>query len=439
MFEWIKKFANSFLNKTKTNGLIDTVVKDTSYSFLWGNLWSCWEVLFNYETMFNIQRINTEAQQSKNLIVKMVWKKWIKFLKKNEVVTDYKWEKRIKDLFTDRILWSYRATRDAYYTNHFCSWMVFWYVWTNLLGKNFIQILDSRKVRQELDDFWNVKEIYYNEKKLDKKRVIKQITQYNPNHIWYWMSAYESVVYDAMSDKETSKRNYYFFKNNAMPWIILTLSDDIQNPDEIKQAIKQFENKYKWSEKAHWILASNDIKEVRMVDISNKDLELLELKKFMIKKMWVIFWFDPRFLWYKDDANWSHAEYKLMAWQSDKSMISFADIFEEFIMKAVNIVYNDFPYRWVELINDQFVDIETKQDLVLKKVEKWVITLKQWIKELWYSLKDVPDYMDTYMINTQRNSVENILNKSEKEIEIIWNEEKKEEKNDNKEEEKDKK
>jgi hypothetical protein len=70
------------------------------------------------------------------------------------------------------------------------------------------------------------------------------------------MSAYESVVYDALSDREASKRNFYFFKNNAMPSVILTLDDEIENPEEMDKAIKQFEDKYKGTEKSHGVLAT---------------------------------------------------------------------------------------------------------------------------------------------------------------------------------------
>jgi len=106
--------------------------------------------------------------------------------------------------------------------------------------------------------------------------------------------------------------------------------------------------------------------------------------------MWIIFWFDPRFLWFKDDSNWSHAEYQIMAGQSDKSMTNFADTLEEFMLSATIKAYRDFPYDWIELINDQFLDKQLKQDLIVQKVEKWLLTPKQWIIELWYKIYTRP-------------------------------------------------
>jgi len=417
MFETLKKtvnkvVSNTFNTKLKKNDIMAKAFKSW-YTYAWNKFSDCWDVRFDYSLMYEIQRLNTEAQQSKNLIAKMVWKLGMHFKMGKEYIEDASWVNSLTTLFSDPHTGSFRSFKDKYYTNHFGSGMIIWYLANNWLWEPILQILDSRGIRQSFDKMWNVKQMRYNSTELDLSRVVKQITQYDPDSPWIGMSSYESIVYDAMSDREASKRNFYFFKNNAMPSVILTLDDEIENAEEMENAIKQFEEKFKGSEKSNWVLATWGIKEVRTIDISNKDIELLELKKFAVKKMWVIFWFDPRFLGYKDDANGSHAEYKLMASQSDKSMTDFADILEEFMMKATLMAFKAFPYSKIELINDQFVDIETKQELILKKVEKGLCTLKQGIFELWYTTKGLPEYMDTYVINTQWNSIDNIFKKAD--------------------------
>jgi len=422
--DYIKNAINNVFGKWMKKNDIMWEMSRRWYTYVWDSFSDCWPISMDYKTMFEVQRMNVTAQQSKNLIVKMVGKKWTNFYEGKKLVDSKKRSNIFQEMFNDPVVGSYRAFKDKYYTNHFCSGMVFWYVARNMLWEPRIQILDSRWITQEFDSLGNVKKIKYNNKEIDKSRVIRQITHYDPNRNWYGMSPYEGIVYDAMSDREASKRNFYFFKNNAMPSVILTLDDEIENPEEIEKAIKQFENKYKGTEKSHGVMASWGIKEVKTIDISNKDLELLDLEKFAIKKTGIVFWFDPRFVGYKDDANGSHAEYQLMASQSDKSMISFADILEDFMYMAAKIAYEKFPFSKVELINDQFVDVQLKQELILKKLEKGACTLKQAISELWYTTEWLPEYMDTYVINSQRNSIENLfkkmkvdIKKTEKEIE----------------------
>lgn len=410
----------SIKNNKATNWIVSQVLNyNSSYSYLGNKFSDCWELRIGMDTMYMIQRMNTEAQSAKDLIVKMVGKKWMLFTKNKKVYEDKKRERKILNLFKDPHTNSFKCFRDKYYTNSFCSGMVNCFIATMWDWSNRIQVLDSRKVVKILDDFWNVKWFKYGWKDLPLEKTYWQVTKYDPDNQNYWMSVYESIIFDAMSDYEASKRNYYFFKNNAMPSVILTMEEDIENPDEVTEAIKRFEDKYKGSEKSHWILASGWIKEVRTIDFTNKDLELLELKKFAIKKMGVVFWFDPRFLWYRDWENGSHSEYQLMASQSDKSMTSFADILEEFMFDIVVKIYPDFNYDSIQLVNDQFLDATAKQEMILKKLEKWTITIAQAIKELWYTTDNLPEYLNNYFLNIQRDTVPNIIEKSQSVIEQI--------------------
>jgi hypothetical protein len=76
-----------------------------------------------------------------------------------------------------------------------------------------------------------------------------------------------------------------------------------------------------------------------------------------------------------------------MANQSDKSMTSYADTLEEFMLAITKIVYPSFPYDFIELINDKFLDEQVKQDMVLAKLNHGVITIAQSRLELGYSNK----------------------------------------------------
>jgi hypothetical protein len=53
-----------------------------------------------------------------------------------------------------------------------------------------------------------------------------------------------------------------------------------------------------------------------------------------------------------------------------------------------------------------------KQDMVLAKLNHGVITIAQSRLELGYSNKWTPDYLNTYIMQTQNDSLENIFNKN---------------------------
>jgi hypothetical protein len=102
-----------------------TQASNAGYSYIGNSIGDCGPVNFSYNTMYEVQRLNTEAQQAKNLITKMVGKLGIQFKNGKEIMEHSKWERKIKSLFSDPHSGSFRSFKDKYYTNHFCSGMVF--------------------------------------------------------------------------------------------------------------------------------------------------------------------------------------------------------------------------------------------------------------------------------------------------------------------------
>lgn len=129
-------------------------------------------------------------------------------------------------------------------------------------------------------------------------------------------------------------------------------------------------------------MALGGVKEIRTLDVSNRDLELLELRKFSVKVFGMLFGFDPRFLAFRDGENGSHSEYTKLATQSDKTMQSYADVLEEFMMKVIMDLYPAFPYDDIDLINDTFLDEETKIEMYKNEIQNAISTPAEIVKRL---------------------------------------------------------
>ena len=400
-------------DKKSNSDLIKTVATKKGYSFVSSGISGIWDISFNYKTFFELQKLNPQAQAAKDLIAKMIWRKGIMFIKDWLMYEDIEWEKRIRSLFVDAQTGSWKTFKDKYYTNYFCSWMVYGF-YAKMGDWNYrIQVLDSRYIDTKFDNYWNIQEIKYNNEVVDINNIACQIIKYDPDRPWYWMSIYQTVVFDALSDKEAGKRNYMFFKNGAIPNIILTMDDDLENEDEINAAIDQFERKYKWTDNSHWVLALWWVKEVRTLDVSNRDLELLDLRKFSVKVFGMLFWFDPRFLAFRDWENGSHSEYTQLAIQSDKTMQSYADVLEEFMMKVINDLYPQFPYDDIDLINDTFLDDETKIKMYKDEIQNAISTPAEIIKRLGKPTNNLGDNMHKYYMNIQYNTIDWLIDESE--------------------------
>jgi hypothetical protein len=53
----------------------------------------------------------------------------------------------------------------------------------------------------------------------------------------------ETLVYDILSDKESGRSNYSFFKNNAIPSTLITLDNELDE-EEIKIALQQLKKQF---------------------------------------------------------------------------------------------------------------------------------------------------------------------------------------------------
>lgn len=106
-----------------------------------------------------------------------------------------------------------------------------------------------------------------------------------------------------------------------------------------------------------------------------------------------------------------------MASQSDKSMVSYADHLETFMMQVITSLYPLFPYSGIMLDSDRFMDEEAKQTMFTKMVQNGLITPKAAMEELGYDVSNLPDYLDTYYMNIQYDTIENIMAKSKATIE----------------------
>ena len=405
-----KKLDN---NVSSNADKVISAAKKRWYTYVWGWLSCLGDIKFSYETMFSIQKKNPEAQAAKDLIARMIGRNWIKFIKWDLLYDDAKWEALLLNTFKDANTWSWKTFKDKYYTNYFCSWMVNAYYATMGDGSRRVQVLDSRYVHKDFDKYGNITQMTFNGEELSKSDTISQIVKYDPDRPGYWLSIYNTVVYDALADHESAKRNYMFFRNWAIPSVILTMEDDIENEDEINAAIDQFEQKYQWTEKSHGILALWWVKEIRTLDISNRDLELLDLRKFSIKVFGMLFWFDPRFLAFRDWENGSHSEYAQLAVKSDKTMSTYADVLEEFMLSVTKDLYPEFPYDNIELINDTFLDEVTKIDMYKSEIQNWISTPAEIIKRLWKPTNELSENMYKYYMNVQFNTIDWIVAESE--------------------------
>lgn len=390
--------------KRKNNDLIWGLTK-RGFNFIWTSLNSCWEVVFSLDTYYEIQNYIAEAQAYKTKIVNWIWNNWIYFEnEKWEIFEDKILENKIINTFSDN---TFKMFKEKYFTHHFCSGDIYLYPKQNLLWEVTAQVVDSRTIRKNIDKFWNIIDykqiIRWVSKEIPKDSLYNSIVRFNVNNPYYWDSLYSWILYDAMADKETSRRNFYFFKNSALPNVIFMLDPDITNKDEIKLAEESIKNKYQWTENSSKFMVSNWIRDAKVLDLSNKDLDLIQMREFFIKKMWILYQIDPRIIWYIQNA-WADRSISSIRKEAKETLVNLANQLEADINNFYKqFVDKKFPYI-IRLDSETFEDRWEIEENQRKDVILWLqtineIRLERWLEEYKQDWANNPILQSNLLIN----------------------------------------
>jgi hypothetical protein len=280
---------------------------------------------------------------------------------------------------------------DSFY---FCSGDIYFYNQKNLLDETRCQILDSRTMQKYKDDnnniVWFRQTIKWKPTELGTEKVLNSTIRYNPNLPVYWASIYESIVFDAFSEKETAKRNFYFFKNSAMPNVIFMLNPELTDVKQIEELDRKIKDKYKWTENSNKHILSSAITDAKILDVSNKEMDMLGMREFFIQKMWVVFQIDPRMIWFVKDVG-SYASIKEIRKEALETLAGYAQDFENDLNKFYKtFVDKKFPYT-IKLDSETFDDREFIEECQRKDLELWIQTIEMVWQERGYDVDNLPE------------------------------------------------
>ena len=343
------------------------------------------------DTFYNIQEMSTEAQAFKEKIIHWIGKNWL-YIEKNweEYQNDIELQK-VQDTFKDKTRLSFK---DKYFTNHFASGDIYMYWAENALWEKRCQIVDSRTMVKKLDNNFNI--VWYQQytvwqaKDIPFDDVYNSIVRYNPLKPLYWKSLYQGILYDALSDSESAKRQFYFFKNSWIPNALIMLEDNMTNKETIQNVKDQIKEKYQWTENAHKVMIWQGIKDVKILELSNKDLDLLNLRNFIVKKRGVVFQIDPRIIGFMMDS-WADRSINSIREEAKETINNLSKQFED----DINNFYKEFvnskmDFRIV-VDSEQFNDRDKIESAQREDVVLWLLTMNEVREERWKEKYTIPE------------------------------------------------
>lgn len=392
--------------------------------YLGNNIWNLWNYTVDRTTPFKILQKNVISSRAWKLISDRIGTQGFELVDKNGQTVEKEKAPEIyekaEQLFTIPTFHNYIYESIGMII---WAWQRFTVLdkmsWTGkALKDSKVKILDSREITIDVDSYWNV--ISYQRAGMESfwpKTMVDLKIFKNLDNPVYGQSMLESVITDWLTDLATSDKLMHFFRNNAMPNIVFTLKEwAITNEEQRQDFETRINEKYAWVSNSSKPLVSNAIEDVKVVELSHKDLELLNQRLFIHNEFWITFWFDLRLLSYMRDW-WSYTEIDSITLKQANSQLNVYASYVELWMK---LDYEKFvwkiPYTF-RLKNEYYRDVMKEKETALKELWLWAISRNEYRDSFNMTLAS-DEWMDDYIL--PNNFVNDVSNGWNQETEKKW-------------------
>ena len=244
------------------------------------------------------------------------------------------------------------------------------------------QILDPRTMTKFIDQYGEISGYrQYNQKGNVKTYTADEIAYFqfekDSDNEAFWLSELEGIVWDALTDLEANKSNYYFFDNDSVPRAVFLLNDGMDYEDE--EVIAQVENlqdQMKGSKNKHKSIASNLIKDVKPIAISHKDIDFINQRKLTTEKVCAVLEVPKSLLGYVDNVNYANAENLYKSW-IETTVKPYEEYFEFILNFVLEKFALDFTGVKVLLEGEDLVDTYKLHEDQRADADKGILTINE--------------------------------------------------------------
>lgn len=338
------------------------------------------DVVFSKATYFELYTKNSDIRECVRKIAWAVARNGIYLLDNDKQII----ESNVK---TEEVFQLLKApTFEKFKVNFWRNYLVSWELYIKGLKNALWQVIrfdviDSRAVQKVLRDWiitwyrvsennwlkthlYNVDEIAYFKFEDD--------TTYTINGMW----VLTSILYDAVTDLEASKTNYFFYKNSARPDMMLLLDGNL-TAEEQQIATDQFNAQFRWSENAHKVLVGWWIKEIKQISLSSKDMETIAHRKLSTDKICSAFGVPKELLWYNETSNYNNglnAKEEFLEW----TVKPHERDFDAILNKCLEMFRPDlFDKYWIKSDSEQLKETQEWLNGQRADVLAWIITINE--------------------------------------------------------------
>ena len=359
-------------------------------------------VVTNTALYYKLYRENTDLRRCVEELYQTVWKDWFMLMD---------WENELKNSAIHKVLnfenWI-DILKNLIIRDLEIAWNVFIIPITNWTGTTIgFQVLDPRTIRIVANKYWEViryiQTRWWNVQEFLPNELFHFKDMLDPDNEVQGISKVETLTYDIMSDKESGRSNYAFFKNNAIPSTLITLDNDLDEK-EIKLAIKTLKEQFSWGKWRHKISASTWIKDIKQLSGWVKDMEFVTLRGFTTERICAAMWVPKTILWYSDWVNYSTSDNQYRKY-IENTIRPLQNQVESILNVLIGTINPNIRLTYLDL--NQFDFSQKIKDFGML-LWMWTMTINEVRKELWEEKFD------------DENADKNIIKQGYELLEDVW-------------------
>ena len=390
-----------------------TNITNRWYQYIGQDITSCGKFVIDLNTMYKVHQENKMAFAYTQKISQMVAGKGFTVVDFEDKEIDTPEAKKHLQTLHSYIGYRHelRELIRAFFDQIFASWQAIAVPSTiNGLGlmastNDWVKVLDTRGIIMETDKYDNVVKYTYQSKygaeTLMPSQVIDYIAYVDINCKYRWTSLYTSIVMDAITNNEASRTQMYFFRNNAQPNLFIMLNPEafkgIDWPDKKTQFDLEREKKYGGSSNSWKPHSSHLVTDIKTLDISNVDLDLINLRKENDMSLATVFMLDPRLIGLQKEAG-SYGEVEVTTiTQGNEQIEAYGDMFSDFVTAFYKKFIDPTFAYYIKAVNHKFKNVYKDKEIGIKEREKGLISPNEYRKK--FEMDEVDsDGMDKYTV-----------------------------------------
>ena len=363
--------------------------KSTSFwwwQFAWLMQSAYEEKPMNFNTYYDMYRINADIKSCIREIQNTVWKSWFKIEQNEKDISNNPFikaffENTYKNIHNnpDKIIkidtWASFNTIKKEFVKHLqISWNLFLLKKRNAIWKiSSVDIIATKDVSIMTDV--TMKVLYYIVKKwgtvfqVNPDNMFHFVSTYDTKDQVYWISDLSGIIYETYSDNEAGISNYFAMLNNSVPAGLYILNEWVQE-EQAKKILQEVKKEVTGSKNRNKSIVSNAIKDFKSMAQNNKDMDFVNMRKYNSEKICSAIWVPKSILSYTEDVNYSNWE-----GQYNKYIENTIRPKEMELNTIMTIIFSEIiPDVWFECIDNHINDKDTKSIVSERLVKNWFMT-----------------------------------------------------------------